>query len=557
MKRISRIISTLALLLLTLSAVTTADAALTSFSPTPARFNGVSLGGMPAWYQDQNGVSVQPCIDPLGTCGLIGLGDPFFNEALPLAFPGNFPSEAFYFDSVTNDLTVAGHVIFVIYALEFTFVDPVTGIPPAAPPMPAGALGVPFMRLRFVIAPPAGRSITLGNWTIDHPWGRATFDTNTCRNPAARCRLTRDLPVPGAIPPNFAAALGTGVADSISTFLQDPLAPTGFLGTAAAALSVTGGALGNSFTVTDPDGNTGSTASFQLLTGKKIGMELKPGNHINHGGTLIVPPAGLVPVPQTVTVTNTAANPILFPALATAGGDLADFIITSPPAAGGVGCSGATVPALGTCSFDVTFTPAAIPKAARAATILLAPTAVQPVPAPAIPIDNPPPVTLNLSGTAQVTVTALGKGHGSITPDTLVADAGTNVTFTVAPANPKFKVNEVTDGATLLGTPAAIATLPNNPPFTLPVGAANHAVTATFMPSGDVDANGTLDVADAVKALNILTGLKKPDADDPDNTAVKVAPLVAGKPAPDATRVEPNVGDVLVILRRVVGLETW
>jgi hypothetical protein len=32
---------------------------------------------------------------------------------------------------------------------------------------------------------------------------------------------------------------------------------------------------------------------------------------------------------------------------------------------------------------------------------------------------------------------------------------------------------------------------------------------------------------------------------------------VGGKPAPDAARVATNIGDVLVILRRVVGLETW
>ncbi len=51
-----------------------AQAALKAFSPTPATLNGVSLGGIPAWYQDINGVSVQPCLVP-ATCGLIGLGE--------------------------------------------------------------------------------------------------------------------------------------------------------------------------------------------------------------------------------------------------------------------------------------------------------------------------------------------------------------------------------------------------------------------------------------------------------------------------------------------------
>src|SRR5512144_503311 len=78
-----------------------AHAALKAFAPTPALLNGVSIGGIPAWYQDINGVSVQPCLVP-ATCGLIGLGDPLFNEALPLAFPNNFPTEAFYSDAVAT-----------------------------------------------------------------------------------------------------------------------------------------------------------------------------------------------------------------------------------------------------------------------------------------------------------------------------------------------------------------------------------------------------------------------------------------------------------------------
>jgi hypothetical protein len=552
MKRLSRILGTLALLVMTLGIVPAADAALNSFSPTAARLVATPIGGMPSWYQDQNGVSVEPCLLPLATCGLIGLGDPFFNEALALAFPGNFPIEAFYFNATTNDLTVAGHVIFIIDALEFTFIDPITGAIPAAPPMPAGALSAPFQRLRFVIAPPAGASITLGNWKIDSPWGTATFDTSTCRNPAARCRLTRDLPVPGAIPPSFAAALGTGVADSISTFLHDPAAPAGFLGAAAAAASVTGGALRNSFIVTDPLGNTGTISTYKIIAGKKVGMELVPGNHIDHGGVNIVPLAGFVAVPQTVTVTNTlTANSITFPALVAAGVDAADFVITSPPAAGGAGCSGATVAPLGICAFDVTFTPTALPKAARAATITLAPTTVQV--AGAVAVDDPPPIPVNLIGTATVTVNVAAGPNGAATPATQTVGAGTAATFTAAPAGKQFKVKDVTEGATLIAPAAADPTS-----FTIAnVGAANHAITANFMPSGDLDANGTLDIADAQKALKIVAGIQA--AAGTDKPAMIVAPLDPATkiPAPAAGRAEPDIGDVLLILRRVVGLDTW
>jgi len=272
---------------------------------------------------------------------------------------------------------------------------------------------------------------------------------------------------------------------------------------------------------------------------------VQPSTSLSFGSTNIATPTA---VPKTVTVTNTTGNSIVFPALATAGTNLVDFIITSPPAAGGVGCSGATVAAGASCSFDITFKPTAVAKAARTATILLSPTTA--IPPALVGTPDPPPVTLNLSGTAQVLVTATAVGHGIITPNSLAADAGTTVELTVTPQNRKFKVKEVAaDGLALLGTP------PGTPPFTLNTGAVNHTVTATFMPSGDLNANGALDIPDVVKGLKIMAGVQAADKDDPDNTAVDVAPLDnAGKPAPDG---KIDIGDVLVLLRRVIGLDAW
>jgi hypothetical protein len=317
------------------------------------------------------------------------------------------------------------------------------------------------------------------------------------------------------------------------------------------------GGAGNAITVTDGL-NTGTTTSLTLLVGKTIGMEVLPGNKLTFSAN-IVPPAGFVAVPQTVTVTNTTGAAITFTAaLATTGADATDFIIAPPtqaaapaPALADCSAAGATVAAGASCGFDVTFTPAAKAVAARAATIALAPTVVAPAVAP-------PPITMNLAGTALVDVTTAAVGHGTIAPVTAAVGAGTAVTFTVTPESKKFKVRDVTDSA---APAASVPASPTDPAsFTITganIGAVNHAITATFMPSGDLDANGTLDVADAQKALRIVAGIQKADADDPDNTAVKVAPLVGGKPAPVATRVTPNIGDVLVILRRVVNLDTW
>jgi hypothetical protein len=213
------------------------------------------------------------------------------------------------------------------------------------------------------------------------------------------------------------------------------------------------------------------------------------------------------------------------------------------------------VAAGGICGFDITFTPAVAAKAARAASILLAPTAVL----PALPADSPPPVTLTLSGTAVVTVTAApATPHGTITQNATAivtpagtAPAGSPVTFTVTPSNKKFKVKDVADGVALLALSPTNATT-----FTLAdTGLANHAVTATFMQSGDLDADGFVNVADAMKALRIVAGVQVADVDDPDNSAVKVAPLdAAGQPAALNAKATPDIGDVLVILRRALNL---
>jgi len=169
---------------------------------------------------------------------------------------------------------------------------------------------------------------------------------------------------------------------------------------------------------------------------------------------------------------------------------------------------------------------------------------------------------MTLKGTASVLITtAVATPHGTITPDATVspvtggAPAGSPVTFTVTPSNKKFKVKDVAEGAVLLAP-----SLTDPTAFTMiNTGSVNHAVTATFMQSGDLNADGALDVTDALKALRIVAGVQAaPDVDDPTNSAVKVAPLDAtGQPAALDAKVNPDIGDVLVILRRVLKLDIW
>ncbi|BCS55467.1 hypothetical protein GSVR_37750 [Geobacter sp. SVR] len=79
------------------------------------------------------------------------------------------------------------------------------------------------------------------------------------------------------------------------------------------------------------------------------------------------------------------------------------------------------------------------------------------------------------------------------------------------------------------------------------------AVTlAVTSPTGDIDGNGTVDIVDALLALQIAVGMKPATA--AQLLAGDVAPLENGIPAPNGTI---NVGDALVILQKVVGSYSW
>ena len=156
MKTISRVIYILTLLLLSLSAVTSVNAALLAVSPNPSPF-----GGMPTWYQGTDGVAVKPCLE--AGCGLAS--EPLiFNAAAPPVFGANFPTEGFYFLANSDTFDVGGASVFVIMALEFTTVTPAGGVGVAS--TAAGAVTAPFQRLRIVIKPPAGGSVAAGTWTL-------------------------------------------------------------------------------------------------------------------------------------------------------------------------------------------------------------------------------------------------------------------------------------------------------------------------------------------------------------------------------------------------------
>ena len=69
--------------------------------------------------------------------------------------------------------------------------------------------------------------------------------------------------------------------------------------------------------------------------------------------------------------------------------------------------------------------------------------------------------------------------------------------------------------------------------------------------SGDLDGGG-VSISDAFMALRFAAGITNPTASD--GIKGDVAPFVNGKPQPDG---RIDIGDVIVILRKAVGLVRW
>jgi hypothetical protein len=77
-------------------------------------------------------------------------------------------------------------------------------------------------------------------------------------------------------------------------------------------------------------------------------------------------------------------------------------------------------------------------------------------------------------------------------------------------------------------------------------------IVKTISPSGDINGDGVVDIADALKILRISVGLDIPTADN--YVKADVAPLQGGVPAPDGVI---DIGDALVILEKTVKLYSW
>jgi hypothetical protein len=325
-----------------LAALVTLAAFVTLAIAGPASASLVKAGpinpqtGFPAWYEDGNGLRLEPCVTSVANCfagGTVPKADQ------PFSVPGNAPDELFYYDVDSTMTSANGGTAFLRVALEGGFAS-ASGAPEA------GKQAV-FARVRVRV----DNLVPGATYTVTHPWGveklvagpsarRSINFTNDvgCPVAAGSPACDFDLPLAGAMGPFFAWDTGS---------------PAGFLGSFGSPHKLQGaGLVPNVFRIEGPDvGGPGvdmiETDEFQL--------------NAKVAGALIASPAVFGPqrvgaaasAPQTVTVTNTSAGSVKLGAAAIAGANAADFAVTADS------CSNLTIDAGETCTAAVTFKPGA------------------------------------------------------------------------------------------------------------------------------------------------------------------------------------------------------
>jgi hypothetical protein len=180
----------------------TSQAVLNAVDPGPYV---VGFGFFSQWYQDTSAVALDLClstaIGPNGDMCIL-LADPGFDPAQAISFPGNFPSESFWF---VADALLSGPGISrlrYVAAVEAAFAngDVVDGDQ------------ISFARIRIV-----GTVDNPGTYIVTHPYGEEVFEVADVGNRAIA--FTRDI---GVAPGIFTGAL----KGDIGPFLT---AATGFI----------------------------------------------------------------------------------------------------------------------------------------------------------------------------------------------------------------------------------------------------------------------------------------------------------------------------------------
>ncbi|MFZ6049091.1 hypothetical protein ACFW0H_23575 [Pseudomonas sp. CR3202] len=227
-------------------------------------------GFFAAWYQDTHGRALDLCLSKAQStrvpgsfmCNLLPAPG-VFDETLPIAFPGNFPDEAFWFtgDAAITDAATGIDLLYVS-ALEAAF----------GGGLPAAGDQVSFARIRIRVTVPVA-----GTYTITHPYGMDVFEVDA---PGTRAiNMTRDIGI-GA-PGDFSGAL----KGNIGPFLRsvngpyvetNPVTnlPETFIGDPNVLEEVSGSPFGTNFVrIEGPNGLRAETRLF-AISGKLSTVEL-------------------------------------------------------------------------------------------------------------------------------------------------------------------------------------------------------------------------------------------------------------------------------------------
>lgn len=250
MKMIRRIIASLLPVLLLLTFLTgSATAALQAVGPLD--LPAPPGNGFATWYQDSKNIALEPCLSytvlPGGPACLIPPAEPpFFDPALPIEFPTNFPFENFFFNATVTGPATLPSLLYEA-ALEGTFASAV----------PEAGSQVAFTRIRIRMDAPVA-----GTYTVIHPYGTETFNVTT---PGRRAiNMTRDLginlfpagPLSGDVGP-WLVRVGFPQTFGTETFIGDPGIPG----------PVTGSPTGNNFVrVNGPAGSNIGGAGINTVT---------------------------------------------------------------------------------------------------------------------------------------------------------------------------------------------------------------------------------------------------------------------------------------------------
>jgi hypothetical protein len=227
----------------------------TGFSPTAGPVD--PRYGFPAWYQDANGVKLEPCVESSTLCPapLPDLLDPPSVTHATI----NYPDESFYWMAEAEIRPTGSIRARLVLALEATFGG--TGSVTVGEQIVFGRI-----RLRLEEVAP------FTSYTFTHPFGTRTIDSDD----DGKIDLTEDIGC-GASPCDFRQALNSEIVQS---FLKwdpafAPAAPAGYLGNPSVTHRITGSPTGNNlFRVDGPGVGGGTVATIQTnlfeLAGKLL-----------------------------------------------------------------------------------------------------------------------------------------------------------------------------------------------------------------------------------------------------------------------------------------------